>query len=153
MSKIIPVSLLALVLLTPVFAAGNVTTPQPVLDWYGDVISVMSTLVKDLDNAKDAKTAVRAFTVASATIQNKQIAARRDQLESEFTEFFAAAAKDSAWVAPAEWVKMLQDFNSLLQKYTNTIAANTKVLSDSMVVKAMEEFGTSFQSIDSAFGR
>ena len=123
------------------------------LDWYTDVVAVMTTLVKDLDAAKDAKAITHAFNVAGSIIQSKQIATRRDQLESQFSEFFNSAAKDTTWAAPVEWTKLIQELSTALQKYSNAIVNSAKFLNDPAVAKSMEDFGVALQAIESTTGK
>src|SRR5688572_12234551 len=82
------------------------TVPAPVLSWYTDAMVMYAALLKDLDQAKAAAPVAAAFNKATATTKAKNLAPRYAQLEKQYPDFFSGEDSGSAWVPPADWIKV-----------------------------------------------
>ena len=150
--RIFSISVACLVLAAWVSATSYQTVPKPVVDFYTEVMDMFSAMLKELNGAKEAKAVAAAFNRATKTATDKKFGARYQELAKQYPEFFSEADgddADSAWVPPADWIKITNDFNQRMMDY----GANAGNIMSSMgtpeVLEAMEKFGTVMEGLAS----
>jgi hypothetical protein len=152
MNKRILVGLLAACFLAsglaPVAATTYKTVPKPVIEFYNDVLGMFSAMLKELNAAKDAKAVAKAFDKASATAKDKKLSSRYQALVKQYPEFFTNPDNlDSAWVPPADWIKISEDFNRQMADYGQNAGNIMASMGTEEVLAAMERFGAVMESL------
>lgn len=146
--RFISVILASLVLTAFASATAYKTVPKPVIEFYTDVMGMFSAMLKELNAAKDAKAVAAAFDKATKTATDKKFATRYKALAKQYPEFFTSPeAGENAWVPPADWVKITEEFNQQMMAYGENAGNIMTSMGTPEVLEAMEKFGAVMEGL------
>ncbi len=147
----VTLSLLALLLSCPVWAADVKVVPKDVLAWYDDTMGMYGDVSLGLDKAKNAADATKVLKKGSTAIQTLKLAPRYQTLKGKYPQFFDSQ-NDTAWVPPPDWAAVSRKYSSAVTSLGQGFQKVAAWMQDSALAAALEEFSEAAGAIGGESG-